>query len=105
MRTAISPRLATNTFLNITPPEGGARVQVPCARKPHLTRDTSHLTPKLERNIPVLLGRVRIALVAQHLQRINQTRTRLLWLDHVIDVTAFCRDIGAGKFFTILSHQ
>src|SRR3972149_2243013 len=41
-----------------------------------------------QRNIPVLLGGVGVALVAQHLQRVDQARTGFLRLDHLVPVTA-----------------
>src|SRR5512138_3342457 len=74
MRTAISPRLATRTFLNMTPHR----------RERQLPFPTTHL----QRNIPVLLRRVTIAFVAQHFQAVDQARTRLLRLDHIVDVAA-----------------
>ena len=53
----------------------------------------------------MLLRRVGIALVAEHLKRIDQTRARLLRLDHIVNVAAFRRDIGAGKFLAVFRNQ
>src|SRR5512143_1711484 len=103
MRTAISPRLATNTFLNMTPLKTGSKSHVSGQEQ---TWNLEHETlNSLQRNIPVLLGWIGLALVAQHLQCIDQTRTSLLWLDDIVNITAFRRHIGAGELFTVISHQ
>src|SRR5687768_9923313 len=96
IRTAISPRFATNTFLNMTPPNGERQASgLTCQVAP----ETWNLIPDtLERNIPVFLCGVGIALVAEHLECIDQARAGLFGLDNIVNITAFRRNVGAGKF-------
>ena len=59
----------------------------------------------LERDVSMFLGWVCVALVAQHFQRIDQARTGLLGLDHIVNISALCGDVRIGKFFLIVRHQ
>src|SRR5213075_1532170 len=68
-RSAISPRLATSTFLNIS-----ARPS--------------------EWNVAVLLGRVAVPLGAHRLERVDQPRSGVARVDDVVDVAAAGRHIG-----------
>src|SRR3990170_1037784 len=124
MRTAISPRFATRTFLNMTPHHlslrGGCWSSMPNEVR-HVSRPSptkqSHLSTKhyiasrrlamtfLQRNIPVLLRRVGIALVAEHFETVDQTGARLSGLDDIVNIAAFRRNVRAGKFLAIHSDQ
>ncbi len=56
-----------------------------------------------QRDVPVLLARVRVALVGEHGQRSDQARSRLRWADDVIHVAARRRVVGIGKpLFVVL---
>src|SRR5437773_2552620 len=76
-RSAISPRLAMSTFLNIRarPSEG---------------------------NVAVLLGRVPVPLRAQCLQGVDQTRSRVARIDDVVDVAATGSDVRMRELLPIL---
>src|SRR5689334_23040346 len=58
-----------------------------------------------QRHVAVLLRRVGVALVLEHLQRIDQPRARGARLDHVVDVAAGGGDIGIGKLRSVVVHQ
>src|SRR5689334_10208306 len=62
MRTAISPRFATST------------------------RRKSGRAPLSERDVAMLLRRVLVALVLEHLERADDLRARVLGLDDLVDV-------------------
>lgn len=59
----------------------------------------------LERDIPVFLGRVGVALVLEHLQGVNQARTSFLRLDDIIDIAALRRHIRICEFLAVIRHQ
>ena len=68
--------------------------------------NTQNLIPDtLERNISVFLCRVGIALVAKHLQCIDQARAGLLRLDNIVNVSALRRHVGTGKFPAVFRDQ
>ena len=94
MRTAISPRLAIRTFLNMA--FRSLRLHV---------RSYDAVTSQLERDIPVLLRRVGVALVLEHFQRIDQARAGFARLDDIVDVTALGRNIRIGEFLAVLGDQ
>src|SRR3989337_4309315 len=62
-------------------------------------------TYKSQRNTAMLLGRVGVALVGDHLQGVDQTRARLARFDHVIDVTTRGSDVRVGELLAILLDQ
>src|SRR5262245_5054611 len=79
-RTAISPRFATSTRRNISR-AGVAR---------------------LERDVAMLLGRVPVALVLQHLEGADEARTRVLGTDDLVDVAELGRLEGIGEGLAVL---
>jgi len=54
------------------------------------------LTIALERHVPMFLGWIGVAFVLKHLQRIDQYRPRLAWLDHGIYVSVGCVTAPSG---------
>ena len=48
----------------------------------------------LERDVSVLAGWILIALVAEHIERVNQPRAGYARVDHVVHVSAGSRDVG-----------
>src|SRR3972149_397685 len=59
----------------------------------------------LQRYVPVLLGRVGVALVAQHFQSVAQAWPGKTWFDHVVDVPARGGDERVREFLAVLGHQ
>src|SRR5262245_1557697 len=53
--------------------------------------------PGLQRNIPVLLRRVLVALAVEHLQRLDQAPPRLARRDHRVYVSSLGSDVRIGK--------
>src|SRR5437763_16066736 len=82
-RTAISPRLATRTRR-----KGG-----PAAR------------PGSERDVAMLLRRVPVALVLQHLERADEPRTRLLGRDDLVDVAELGGLEGVGERLPVVGDE
>ena len=68
MRTAISPRFATSTFLNILFLLCPGAVQ-----------------SALERDVSVFPGRIGVALVLKHLEGVDQTRAGFAGFDDIVD--------------------
>src|SRR5437867_10768491 len=77
-RTAISPRLATST-----------------RRK----------SGRSEGDVAMLLRRVLVALVLQHLERADEPRAGVLGLDHLVDVAELGRLEGVGERAPVLGLQ
>src|SRR5262245_5253427 len=77
-RTAISPRLATRT-----------------RRK----------SGRSEGDVAMLLRRVPVALVLEHLERPDQARAGLLGLDDLVDVAELRRLVRIGEGLAVLGHQ
>src|SRR5262245_64841848 len=80
-RTAISPRLATRTRRN-----GG------------FSEDS-------ERDVAMLLRRVLVALVGEHLERGDETRARVLGLDDLVDVAELGRLERVGELLTVVGRE
>src|SRR3954471_704794 len=89
MRTAISPRFATRTRPNGLPPGLSLRKD----------GDIS------ERDVAMLLPWIRVPFVGQHLERPNQSRSRLGRLDHVIDVATAGCNVRVGELRLIRRNQ
>src|SRR5213593_1788022 len=77
-RTAISPRFAT-------------RMRVKRGRS--------------EWDVAMVLGRVPVALVLQHLERADQARPRVLGLDDLVDVAELGRLEGIGERLAVLGLE
>lgn len=56
----------------------------------------------LERDVAVLPRRVGVALVAQHIERGDQSRPALARVDHVVDVAPGRRDVRVGELLAVL---
>src|SRR5215203_6520026 len=97
MRTAISPRFATRTR-----PKGGTRsVAVARSRRSASVRkDTGS-----ERDVAMLLPRVRVALVREELQGADQPRTRLAREDDLVDVAARRGDVRIGERRLVFRYE
>src|SRR5947199_7818010 len=80
-RTAISPRFATRMRRN-SGREAGS-----------------------EWNIAMLLGRVPVALVLQHLERPDEARSRVDGLDDLVDVAELGRLVGIGEGAPVVADQ
>src|SRR5512134_1174157 len=91
MRTAISPRLAIRTRRN-----GGV---LRCA--PSLRKDGA----ASERDVPMLLPWVRVALVLEDLERPDEARARLGWLDDLVDIAARRCDVRVRELGFVGSDQ
>src|SRR5437016_1124104 len=89
IRTAISPRLATSTRR-----KGGPVGSSLC-------KDGA----SSERDVAMLLSRVDVSLVAQHLEGADEPRPGFRWADDGIDVPARRRDIRIGKFSLVLGDE
>src|SRR5438132_12983559 len=94
MRTAISPRLAMRIFFTGTDSFyfGGVRftpehdvLEGPASAGPH--------APSSERDVPMLLRRVLIALVFEVLESGNQLATRLSGMNHFVQEAARGGDV------------
>src|SRR5262245_11953515 len=90
MRTAISPRLATRTRAKYDSTLGSS-----------LRTDG----PGSERDVAMLLPRVRVALVGEDLERPDQPRPRLARQDDLVDVAAARRDVRVGERLLVRRHQ
>src|SRR5687767_12789446 len=86
-RIAISPRFATRTFRIVRAGVMGV------GRCPS------------ERDVAVLLGGQRLALVREHAERADQAGTGLLRLDHVVQVAEPGGDIGVRELLVVLVDQ
>src|SRR5882762_9744491 len=73
-RKAISPRFAIRTLLN---------------------------TSYLERNVSVLLRRILVALGLQGLQRIDEGRPRVTWIDNVVEVAPAGSDVRVREHLAV----
>src|SRR5438093_11289085 len=80
-RTAISPRFATRMRLKSGRDAGS------------------------EWNVAMLLRRVPVALVLQHLERADETRARLLRLDHLVDVAELGRLVRVRERLPIVGDE
>src|SRR5436190_21933847 len=89
IRTAISPRLAMRTLR-----KGALAVS-------SLRKDERGS----ERDVAMLLSRVRVALVGEDLQRTYQTGTGLRGFDHFVDVAARSGDVRVGEFCFVRRDQ
>src|SRR5262249_3366669 len=58
-----------------------------------------------ERNVAMLLGRIGVALVLEHVERGDQLLARVARLDHLVDVAAAGGDVGIGKRLLIVRDQ
>src|SRR6185503_20746056 len=58
-----------------------------------------------ERNVAVLLRRQRLPLVRQHAERADQSRTRLLGLDHVVEIAEPRRDVRIRELLVVLLDE
>ena len=56
----------------------------------------------LQRDVAVLLGRILIALVAQHGKRRDQLSSRETRLDDLVDVSPLGGDVGIGELLLVL---
>src|SRR5262245_1411446 len=86
IRTAISPRFAISTRSN-----GGSSL-----RKDELAS---------ERDVAMLLRRIRLALARQHLEGADEAGPRLGRPDHVVDVPATRRDPGIGELGLVVLDE
>src|SRR5258707_12720071 len=93
MRTAISPRFAIRTL------EKGALRRTSGASSLYKDGAVS------ERDVPMLLSRVRVALAGEHLQGGDQAGPRLGRLDHVVHIPARGRDVGVRELLLVLGHE
>src|SRR5437867_8375147 len=80
-RTAISPRFATRT------------------------RRKSGRGARSEGDVAMLLGRVPVALVREHLERADQPGARVLGTDDIVDVAELCRLVRVGEGAPVLRDQ
>src|SRR3990172_513095 len=91
IRTAISPRLATRTRRNGGPPASSLRKDGTIAVS--------------ERDVAMLLPRVRVALVSQHLEGPDDPRPRLGRTDYVVDVAAGRGDVRVVDLLLVPGHE
>src|SRR4051812_11242427 len=84
IRTAISPRLAISTRA-----KGG----------PSLRKYGS------ERDVAMLLARVRVGLVGKHLEGADESWSGLGWTDHAVHVTARGGDIRVRELALVVGHE
>src|SRR5882672_11615928 len=88
----------------------GFLARTPIRRVSYTFISTQYIRLKiLERNIPMLLRRVLVALGLQHFQRLDQLLARLSRLDDCIEIAALCRYVRVrkpvAKFFNLaLTH-
>ena len=97
MRTAISPRFATRTSANGA--LGGAR-------HPALWGSVSLRKDTItERDVAVLLLRVRVPLVGEHLEPADEARARLRWPDHFVDVAPGGGDVRVVESGLVFANE
>src|SRR3972149_5393364 len=65
----------------------------------------NRLGHRLERYVPVLAWRPGFPLCTHRFQVSYENRSRLAWLDNIIQVTSFSSDVGVCKFFPVLLHK
>src|SRR4030095_9631392 len=97
IRTAISPRVAMRTRSN-----GGA------SPTPSLRKDAPWVgvsTAGSERDVAMLLPRIRLPLVGQDLERTDESRARLGRLDDLVDVPSRRGDIRARELHLVRRDQ
>src|SRR5689334_7910740 len=97
IRTAISPRLAIRTRSN------GGDSPAPSLRKDAPRAGVS--TTDSERDVAMLLPRIRLPLVGQHLERTDEPWARLGRLDDLVDVPAGRGDIRARELGLVRRDQ
>ena len=59
----------------------------------------------LDRYVAVLFARDALAFASKLSQGANDLRASLPRLDHSVDKTTFCRDIGIGELVAVVGHQ
>src|SRR5262245_49728189 len=97
IRTAISPRFATRTRRNGMP---GCPPPAPAS----LRKDAAS-SAALERDVAMLLSRVRVALVGHRLERPDQARPRLGWTDDVVDISTRGGDVGVRELCLVFGNE
>src|SRR5690606_31358358 len=70
-----------------------------------VSRTSPALAWALQRNVPVLLRRVRVPLLAQHVERVDQPGARLARIDHIVDVAARGGDVRVGEALAVLGLE
>src|SRR6185369_5931654 len=88
IRTAISPRLAIRTRRRGLGEGMGTR-----------------LSARSERNVPVLLRRVLVALVLQDLERADEARARVLGRDDLVDVAELGGHERVGEGLAVVGDE
>src|SRR5512135_855745 len=97
IRTAISPRFAISTRRNGGLADRTARVSPDAAStRSSLRKDASG--PGSERDVAMLLPRVAVPLVGEHLEGTDEAGSGLRRLDDVVDVAAGRGDIRVREF-------
>src|SRR5579884_838674 len=64
-----------------------------------------HRNYTLQRNIPVFLRRIRIPLVFEHFQAVNQLDAGVAGFDYLVDVAASGGDVGIVELLGVFSDQ
>src|SRR5690625_104235 len=85
IRMAISPRLAIRSFFSMRSVVIGHR-----------------LWPALQWYIPMLPGRVRVPLVLEHIEGVDQARPRLARVDDIIYISSCRRYVGVRELLAVL---
>src|SRR5947207_10709271 len=107
IRTAISPRFATSTRSKggLT---GGRSSERSHGRGASASTPRSRLCAKTapsERDVAMLLPRIRVVLVGKHLEGRDQTRAGVGRHDHIVDVTPGSRDVGIRELIFVFGNQ
>src|SRR5829696_6005949 len=93
IRTAISPRFAMRSRRNGGPTVSLRKDVSPTAGPAWPSRAGTVATRGSERDVAMLLSRVRVPLRLQHLERADDLGPRLRRTDHVVDVAAARGDV------------
>src|ERR1035437_235313 len=117
IRSAISPRFATRIRRNggFTGASASARRPVPrrlvfaqrqCRPPGRAGAPAAPSLPRWsQRDVAVLLARIRVPLVGKHLERADESRARLGRDDHIVDVSAGGRDIWGVEAGLVLDRK